>query len=82
VHDWAAPPAAVRTDTHLSPAHAPWLRVTFAVETAPLRELGVRDAEDPTIIAAARAAGAVLMTKDVDFVDLAGRTAPVPRLRR
>ena len=48
----------VWTDAHLSPALAPWLRATFAIEAAPLRELGLRDAEDAAIFAAARSAGA------------------------
>ena len=70
----------VGTDAHLSPALAPWLRATFGVEAAPVRELGLRDAEDPVIVAAARAAGAVLMTKDRDFVDLVARQGPPPRI--
>ncbi len=70
----------VWTDAHLSPALAQWLRVTFGVEAAPLRELGFRDAEDPAIFAAARAAGAVLMTKDGDFVELVTRHGPPPQI--
>ena len=68
------------TDAHLSPALAPWLRATFGVEAAPLRELGLRDAEDAVIFAAAREAGAVLMTKDSDFVDLVTRHGPPPQI--
>jgi len=68
------------TDAHLSPALAPWLRAAFGVEAAPLRELGLRDAEDTTIFAAAHQAGAVLMTKDSDFVDLLTRHGPPPQL--
>ncbi len=68
------------TDAHLSPALAPWVRTTFGVEAAPLRELGLRDAEDAVIFAAARAAGAVLMTKDSDFVDLVTRHGPPPQI--
>jgi predicted nuclease of predicted toxin-antitoxin system len=44
----------VWTDAHLSPALAPWLGDAFGVEAAPLRELGLRDAEDTAIFAAAR----------------------------
>ena len=68
------------TDAHLSPALAPWLRATFGVEAAPVRELGLRDAEDPVIFAAARAAGAVLMTKGSDFVDLLTRHGSPPQI--
>ena len=70
----------VWTDAHLSPALAPWLRATFGVDAAPLRALGLRDAEDPTIFTAARAAGAVLMTKDSDFVELLARHGPPPQV--
>ena len=70
----------VRTDAHLSPALAPWLRAAFGVEAVPLRALGLRDAEDPTIFTAARATGAVLMTKDSDFVELLARHGPPPQV--
>jgi predicted nuclease of predicted toxin-antitoxin system len=70
----------VWTDAHLSPALAGWLRATFGVEAVPLRELGLRDAEDAAIFAAARAAGAVLVTKDSDFVDLVTRYGPPPQI--
>jgi predicted nuclease of predicted toxin-antitoxin system len=70
----------VWTDAHLSPALAPWLRASFGVEAAPLRELGLRDAEDAKIFAAARAAGAVVLTKDSDFVDLVARHGPPPQI--
>jgi predicted nuclease of predicted toxin-antitoxin system len=68
------------TDAHLSPALAPWLQATFDVDAAPLRELGLRDAEDAVIFAAAREASAVLMTKDSDFVDLVARHGPPPQI--
>lgn len=67
-------------DAHLSPALAPWLRTTFGVEAVPLRELGLRDAEDVTIFSQARAAGAVLLTKDSDFVELVSRHGSPPQI--
>jgi predicted nuclease of predicted toxin-antitoxin system len=70
----------VWTDAHLSPALAPWLRASFGVEAAPLREVGLRDAEDAAIFAAARAAGAVVFTKDSDFVELVARHGPPPQI--
>lgn len=70
----------VWTDAQLSPAIAPWLRATFGVEAFPVRELGLREAEDSVIFAAARAAGAVVLTKDADFVDLLSRNGPPPQL--
>ncbi len=68
------------TDAHLSLALAPWLQATFGVKAAPLRALRLRDTEDAAIFAAARAAGAVLMTKDSDFVALLSRHGPPPRI--
>jgi predicted nuclease of predicted toxin-antitoxin system len=70
----------VWTDAHLSPALAPWLRHTFGIQAFALRELGLRDAEDMAIFTAARGAGAVLMTKDSDFVDLLTRHGPPPQV--
>lgn len=70
----------VWTDAHLSPALAPWLRATFGVEAVPVRELGLREAEDPVIFAAAREAKAVVLTKDSDFVDLLTRYGPPPQI--
>lgn len=68
------------TDAHLSPALAPWLGQAFGVEAVPLRELGLQMAEDPAIFAAARAASAVVMTKDSDFVALLERQGPPPHV--
>jgi predicted nuclease of predicted toxin-antitoxin system len=70
----------VWTDAHLSPALAPWFRATFGIEAAALRELGLRDAEDAVIFSAAREAGAVLMSKDSDFVDLLTHHGPPPQV--
>jgi predicted nuclease of predicted toxin-antitoxin system len=70
----------VWTDAHLSPALAPWLRERFGVEARPIRELGLRDAEDARIFSAARDAAAVVVTKDSDFVDLVARLGPPPQI--
>jgi len=60
-------------DAQLSPALAPWLTSTFDVQAVSVCQLSMRDAEDPEIFRAARDAGAVVMTKDRDFVDLVDR---------
>ncbi len=70
----------VWTDAHLSPALAPWLQATFGVEAVPVRDLGLREAEDPVIFAPAREVGAVVLTKDSDFVDLLTRYGPPPQI--
>lgn len=40
----------------------------------------LRDAEDPVIFQAARDAGAVVLTKDADFVTLLARHGPPPQI--
>lgn len=45
-------------DAHLSPAIATWITNTFGVTAVGLREIGLRDAEDPEIFEASRAQGA------------------------
>ena len=64
-------------DAHLSPAIATWITSTFdGVIAIALRDLGLRDAEDPEIFEAAKTQGAIFMTKDSDFVDLVDRLGP------
>ena len=67
-------------DAHLSPSIARWIAETFAVECVSARDLGLRDALDPPIFAAARAAGANVMTKDADFAKMVERLGPPPRV--
>ena len=56
-------------DAHLSPGLAAWISRTFdGVEVRSVRALGLQDAEDEVIFRAARGAGAIVMTKDADFV--------------
>jgi predicted nuclease of predicted toxin-antitoxin system len=64
-------------DAQLSPALAAWLSRRFEVEAVHVRDLDLVEATDPAIFAAARRAGAVVLTKDRDFVQLVkGRGAP------
>jgi predicted nuclease of predicted toxin-antitoxin system len=67
-------------DAHLSPAIATWIGSTFEIETVALRDLGLRDAEDPEIFEAAKAQEAIVMTKDSDFVDLVERLGSPPQI--
>jgi predicted nuclease of predicted toxin-antitoxin system len=67
-------------DAHLSPSIARWIAEIFAVECVSARDLGLRDALDPPIFAAARAAGANVMTKDADFAKMVERLGPPPRV--
>jgi predicted nuclease of predicted toxin-antitoxin system len=42
-------------DAHLPPTIATWITHTFGVTAVALRDLGLRDAEDPEIFEAAKA---------------------------
>jgi len=46
----------------------------------PIRDVGLRDALDPSIFASARAAEATVLTKDADFAEMVGRCGPPPRV--
>jgi predicted nuclease of predicted toxin-antitoxin system len=67
-------------DAQLPPTLAQWMRNDLGLEAKALRELGLRDADDADIFAKAKAAGAVLISKDSDFVDLAQRLGPPPQI--
>jgi predicted nuclease of predicted toxin-antitoxin system len=67
-------------DAQLSPSVAAWLLRTFGVNATAVRDLGLRNSTDQAIFMAARQAGAVVLTKDRDFVALLDRHGPPPRV--
>ena len=67
-------------DAQLSPALAPWMAEQFEIEAYSVKWLGLRDARDEAIFMAARLAGAVVLTKDVDFVHLVERRGAPPQV--
>ena len=67
-------------DAHLSPAIAPWISRTFGISAFAIRDLGLRDAEDPEIFEAGKAQEIIFMTKDSDFVDLVERLGSPPQI--
>jgi predicted nuclease of predicted toxin-antitoxin system len=67
-------------DAQMSPRMALWINANFAVVAVPLRDLGLRDAEDEAIFAAARIAGVIVLTKDSDFVHLLERQGGPPQI--
>jgi predicted nuclease of predicted toxin-antitoxin system len=67
-------------DAQLSPLLAPWLASRFGVAAVALRDIGLRDATDREIFDAARAAGAVVITKDRDFTELVMRLGSPPQV--
>lgn len=72
--------APVWTDAQLSPALAGWMRQALGLDAHAVRDLGLRDAEDPAILARARVAGAVVLTKRRDLVDRLERHGPPPQV--
>ncbi|MFQ5668486.1 MAG: DUF5615 family PIN-like protein [Candidatus Binatia bacterium] len=50
------------------------------MEAVHVRDLGLREAEDPDIFDQARKAKVVVFTKDEDFIDLVGRLGPPPQV--
>ena len=67
-------------DAHLSPGIATWITMTLGITAIPLRDLGLRDAEDTEIFALAKAENVILMTKDSDFIELVNRLGSPPKV--
>lgn len=67
-------------DNHLPPALAPWAHATLGVTCVPVRDLDLQRAGDAEIFRAARAAGAAVMTKDVDFAELVRQHGAPPQV--
>ncbi len=65
-------------DAHLSPRVARWIKEVLGQDAAPVRDLGLHNAEDEEIFNRARAARAILLTKDKDFADLVIRHGRPP----
>ncbi len=67
-------------DAQLSPRTARWIASNFPIAASPLRDLGLRDAGDEEIFAAARIANAIVLTKDSDFVQLLEQQGSPPKI--
>lgn len=67
-------------DAQLSPMLAVWLREEFQLDAYSLYGLGLRDASDLHIFERARTEAVVLISKDVDFLNLIARYGPPPQL--
>ena len=67
-------------DAQLSPALAPWIASALGIPCQAVRDLGLRNASDRQIFQAARAAGAIVLTKDSDFVVLQGQLGIPPKI--
>lgn len=67
-------------DAQLSPRIAYWLSESFGIRATPVRDLGLREASDQEIFMAARTADVVVVTKDLDFVEMVERLGPPPQV--
>ena len=67
-------------DSQLSPQLASWITESFGVEARPLRDLNLIHARDREIYLAAAEVGAVIMTKDSDFVTLRQQLGSPPQV--
>ena len=67
-------------DAQFSPKLAAWISDRFGIEASDLKALGLRDAGDFEIFSAARQGGAVVMTKDSDFLNLIDQHGTPPQL--
>jgi predicted nuclease of predicted toxin-antitoxin system len=67
-------------DAQLSPAIAKWIRDKFQIEAIAVRDIGLRDATDSEIFAAARNEAAVVLTKDADFPELLRAKGAPPKV--
>jgi predicted nuclease of predicted toxin-antitoxin system len=67
-------------DVQISPAIADWIVNTLGVTAIAVRTLGLRNASDEEIFAAARVARACVLTKDADFLRLLEAFGPPPQI--
>ncbi len=67
-------------DAQLPSALGRHLSARHGIEAHPVRDLGLRDANDLEIFEAARRDQVVFVSKDADFVDLVLRHGPPPQL--
>ena len=67
-------------DAQFSPAIAVWIQSTLGISAVALRDIGLRDAEDEEIFAAAKGASVIVMTKDEDFLNLLDRFGAPPQI--
>ena len=67
-------------DGQLSPKLAPWIKTQFGFECIHIRDLALMRKEDLEIFKEARTVGAVVITKDQDFLDLSNRLGPPPQI--
>ncbi len=72
---------AIWIDAQISPVIATWIDQNYEeIGAKPVRDVGLRDAEDEEIFEAAREADVIVMSKDSDFTELLERNGPPPKV--
>ena len=67
-------------DAQLSPQLASWITESLGIDARSISDLGFLRANDRQIFQAARETGAVIMTKDSDFLALIARLGSPPQV--
>jgi predicted nuclease of predicted toxin-antitoxin system len=67
-------------DAQLPPTLAEWLTENFEVEAYSIKSLGLRDSRDIDIFQTARNSDVVIITKDIDFIQLVQRYGIPPQI--
>lgn len=67
-------------DNQLPPALSSWVRANLGVDCISVRDLALQRAADLDIFHAARAAGALVMTKDTDFAEFVYQFGAPPQV--
>jgi predicted nuclease of predicted toxin-antitoxin system len=67
-------------DAQLSPVLANWIRATFQVQCYPIRDICPLSTPDEALFLKARGMAEVVITKDVDLMNILQRFGPPPRI--
>ena len=73
-------PLLIWVDAQLPPVLSRWIEEPPIIRASHVSEIGLVTAEDAEIFEKARSAGAVVLTKDEDFVQLQERRGAPPQL--
>lgn len=67
-------------DAQISPDISTWIEKEFSIQCFHVRNLNLLRATDSEIFFRAKDESAIVMTKDIDFIDLLERNGPPPKI--
>lgn len=76
----APAPLLIWIDAQLPPVLSQWIEDAQTIRAVHVSQIGLLTADDPEIFEKARSAGAIVLTKDEDFVQLQERRGAPPQL--